>query len=217
MRRCGRRGSSNCAIPKWCEIRTRAPFCIEGDARKCGKRLATVSRGKPFHALNHDIATPGRPLAWRVQRSTLKSGAGAIETPLPAPSSTSGECFVHSFSHQRGPYMQRRNFIRATLAASLAAAGITMALPAQAADTIKVGVLHSLSGKMAISETSLKDVALMTIEEINAKGGVMGKKLEAVVVDPASNWPLFAEKARQLITQDKVAVVFGCWTSVSRK
>ncbi|HEX9290212.1 MAG TPA: urea ABC transporter substrate-binding protein [Anaeromyxobacteraceae bacterium] len=83
--------------------------------------------------------------------------------------------------------------------------------------TIKVGVLHSLSGTMAISETALKDVALMTIEEINAAGGVMGKKLVPVVVDPASNWPLFAEKARQLITQDKVAVVFGCWTSVSRK
>ncbi|HWS13181.1 MAG TPA: transporter substrate-binding protein, partial [Rhodocyclaceae bacterium] len=88
---------------------------------------------------------------------------------------------------------------------------------AQAADTIKVGILHSLSGTMAISETALKNVALMTIEEINAQGGVMGKKLEPVVVDPASNWPLFAEKARQLITKDKVAVVFGCWTSVSRK
>ena len=86
-----------------------------------------------------------------------------------------------------------------------------------AADTIKVGILHSLSGTMAISETSLKDVALMTIEEINAKGGVLGKKLEPVVVDPASNWPLFAEKARELLVKDKVAVVFGCWTSVSRK
>jgi urea transport system substrate-binding protein len=91
------------------------------------------------------------------------------------------------------------------------------ASPARAADTIKVGILHSLSGTMAISETSLKDVALMTIEEINAKGGVLGRKLEPVVVDPASNWPLFAEKARQLLTKDKVAVVFGCWTSVSRK
>src|SRR5215213_11527423 len=120
-------------------------------------------------------------------------------------------------SLKRGPYMQRRNFIRTTLATTLAAAGFTIGLHAQAADTIKIGVLHSLSGTMAISETSLKDVALMTIEEINAKGGVMGKKLEAVVVDPASNWPLFAEKAKQLITQDKVAVVFGCWTSVSRK
>ncbi|MDC4223612.1 MAG: transporter substrate-binding protein [Candidatus Manganitrophus sp.] len=82
---------------------------------------------------------------------------------------------------------------------------------------IKVGILHSLSGTMAISEPSLKDVALMTIDEINAKGGVLGKKLEPVVVDPASNWPLFAEKARELLAQDKVAVVFGCWTSVSRK
>lgn len=81
---------------------------------------------------------------------------------------------------------------------------------------IKVGILHSLSGTMAISETSLKDVALMTIESINKKGGVLGRKLEPIVVDPASDWPLFAEKARELIQQD-VAVVFGCWTSVSRK
>jgi urea transport system substrate-binding protein len=82
---------------------------------------------------------------------------------------------------------------------------------------IKIGILHSLSGTMAISETSLRDVALMTIDEINEKGGVLGRKLEAVVVDPASNWPLFAEKARELLTKDKVAAVFGCWTSVSRK
>ncbi|MDB6108836.1 MAG: branched-chain amino acid transporter substrate-binding protein [Pedosphaera sp.] len=84
-------------------------------------------------------------------------------------------------------------------------------------DTIKVGVLHSLSGTMAISETSLKDVLLFTFDEINAKGGVLGKKIEPVIVDPASNWPLFAEKAEQLLVKDKVAVVFGCWTSVSRK
>ncbi len=83
--------------------------------------------------------------------------------------------------------------------------------------TIKIGILHSLSGTMAISETTLKDVMLMLIDEQNKKGGLLGKKLEAVVVDPASNWPLFAEKARALITVDKVAVVFGCWTSVSRK
>ena len=113
--------------------------------------------------------------------------------------------------------MQRRSFIKGTvLAGSLALAGM-LTLPAFAADTIKVGILHSLSGTMAISETTLKDTALMTIEEINAKGGVLGKKLEPVVIDPASNWPLFAEKARQLLAQDKVAVVFGCWTSVSRK
>ena len=84
-------------------------------------------------------------------------------------------------------------------------------------DTIKIGILHSLSGTMAISETTLKDVMLMLIDEQNKKGGVLGKKLEAVVVDPASDWPKFAEKARELITKDKVAVVFGCWTSVSRK
>tara|TARA_Y100001934_G_scaffold283157_1_gene400846 strand:- start:1414 stop:2712 length:1299 start_codon:yes stop_codon:yes gene_type:complete len=86
-----------------------------------------------------------------------------------------------------------------------------------AADTIKVGVLHSLSGTMAISESTLKDTVLMMIEEQNKKGGVMGKKLEPVVVDPASNWPLFAEKTRELITQEGVDVIFGCWTSVSRK
>ena len=112
--------------------------------------------------------------------------------------------------------MQRRSLIKAfTLSASIAAMGLSWSI--QAAETIKVGVLHSLSGTMAISETSLKDMALMTIDEINAKGGVLGKQLEAVVVDPASNWPLFAERGRQLLTQDKVAVTFGCWTSVSRK
>ena len=113
--------------------------------------------------------------------------------------------------------MQRRDFLKmsaaiagaATLPASIEALG--------AKEPIKVGVLHSLSGTMAISETALKNTALMTFEEINAAGGVMGRPLEPVVVDPASNWPLFAEKARQLITQDKVVAVFGCWTSVSRK
>ncbi|MCX6919971.1 MAG: urea ABC transporter substrate-binding protein [Verrucomicrobia bacterium] len=89
--------------------------------------------------------------------------------------------------------------------------------PARAEDTVKVGVLHSLSGTMAISETSLRDVLLFTFDEINAKGGVLGKKIEPVVVDGASNWPLFAEKSKQLLEQDKVAVTFGCWTSVSRK
>ena len=112
--------------------------------------------------------------------------------------------------------MKRRQLIKAlTLSASLTTMGMSWSI--QAAETIKVGILHSLSGTMAISETSLKDMALMTIDEINAKGGVLGKKLEPVVVDPASNWPLFAERGRQLLTQDKVAVTFGCWTSVSRK
>src|SRR5687768_18024623 len=101
------------------------------------------------------------------------------------------------------------------LAASTAVMGI--AGTAQAADTIKVGVLHSLSGTMAISETTLKDTVLMMVDDINKKGGLLGRKLEAVVVDPASNWPLFAEKARELLQKEKVAAVFGCWTSVSRK
>ena len=111
--------------------------------------------------------------------------------------------------------MQRRFTLQAlTAAVALASFG----LPAFAADdTIKVGVLHSLSGTMAISESVLKDTVLMAIDDINSKGGVLGKKLEPVVVDPASNWPLFAEKTKQLLGQDKVAVIFGCWTSVSRK
>ena len=113
--------------------------------------------------------------------------------------------------------MKRRSFVKAlAVAASIAAFGAAPQAPAQT-KTVKVGVLHSLSGTMAISETVLKDVALMAFDEINAQGGVMGYKIEPVVVDPASNWPLFAEKARQLLTQEKVAAVFGCWTSVSRK
>jgi urea transport system substrate-binding protein len=99
-------------------------------------------------------------------------------------------------------------------ALALAVSATNMAI---AADTIKVGVLHSLSGTMAISETTLKDTVLMLVEEQNKKGGVLGKKLEAVVVDPASNWPLFAEKARELVEKEKVDAIFGCWTSVSRK
>jgi urea transport system substrate-binding protein len=112
--------------------------------------------------------------------------------------------------------MHRRTVLK-QFALSTALAALCAAPVANAADTVKVGVLHSLSGTMAISETVLKDVALMTFDEINASGGVLGRKIEPVVVDPASNWPLFAEKARQLISQDKVAAVFGCWTSVSRK
>ena len=103
---------------------------------------------------------------------------------------------------------------------AIGAAALAFALSgysASAQETIKVGILHSLSGTMAISETTLKDTMLFLIDEQNKKGGVLGKKLEAVVVDPASNWPLFAEKARELISKDKVSAVFGCWTSVSRK
>ena len=109
--------------------------------------------------------------------------------------------------------MNRRLFTSALIAGSLTLS----AAFAGAQETVKVGVLHSLSGTMAISETSLRDVLLFTFDEINAAGGVMGKKIEPVVVDGASNWPLFAEKAKQLLEQDKVSVTFGCWTSVSRK
>ena len=100
---------------------------------------------------------------------------------------------------------------------TLAVGAGLMSLNIYAADTIKVGVLHSLSGTMAISETTLKDTVLMMIEDQNKKGGLLGKKLEPVVVDPASNWPLFAEKTRELIEKEEVDVIFGCWTSVSRK
>jgi urea transport system substrate-binding protein len=113
-----------------------------------------------------------------------------------------------------------KHFKTQTALAGLLALGIIggLAGPAVAADeTIKVGILHSLSGTMAISETTLKDVMLMLIDEQNKKGGLLGKKLEAVIVDPASDWPLFAEKAKQLLEVDKVAATFGCWTSVSRK
>src|SRR5919107_476611 len=114
---------------------------------------------------------------------------------------------IKTFTHMK-------RAIGALTAAAAIAAGVTSV---SAQETIKVGVLHSLSGTMAISETTLKDVMLMLIDEQNKKGGLLGKKLEAVVVDPASNWPLFAEKARELIEKDQVAAVFGCWTSVSRK
>src|SRR5499427_10251138 len=114
--------------------------------------------------------------------------------------------------------LSRRDFLKTTAAVGAGAAagvGFPSFLRAQSAGNVKVGVLHSLSGTMAISEVSLRDVCMMAFDEINGKGGVMGKKIEPVVVDPASNWDLFAEKAKQLLLQDKVAVTFGCWTSVS--
>ncbi len=107
--------------------------------------------------------------------------------------------------------------LRGAMSAAAFAAVLAGGSLAQAAETIKVGVLHSLSGTMAISETTLKDTVLMMVDDLNKKGGLLGKKVEAVVVDPASDWPLFAEKARELLEKEKVDVVFGCWTSVSRK
>jgi urea transport system substrate-binding protein len=122
---------------------------------------------------------------------------------------------TNNLTHAIAKPMTRRSWMAATAGLVLGLSAFSSAKAAEG--TIKVGVLHSLSGTMAISETTLKDTVLFMIDEQNKKGGVLGKKLEAVVVDPASNWPLFAEKARELITKDKVAVVFGCWTSVSRK
>ena len=114
--------------------------------------------------------------------------------------------------------MRKRNMIKRLMLGAGLALGLAAAVaPVAAEETIKVGVLHSLSGTMAISETTLKDTVLMLVDAQNKKGGLLGKQLEAVVVDPASNWSLFAEKARELLAKDKVAVVFGCWTSVSRK
>ncbi len=109
--------------------------------------------------------------------------------------------------------MKRMRQIVLTLLASMLAFCST----ARAEETVKIGILHSLTGTMAISETSLRDVVLMAVDEINASGGVMGKKIIPVVVDPASNWDLFAEKAKELLLKEQVSAVFGCWTSVSRK
>src|SRR5690606_33440011 len=126
------------------------------------------------------------------------------------------------YAEPSGRRRKRRRGRMSKFMRGLAAAGAMLGVLAtgtavQAQDTIKVGVLHSLSGTMASSETTLKDTVLMMVDDISKKGGLVGKKVEAVVVDPASNWPLFAEKARELLSKEKVAVVFGCWTSVSRK
>src|SRR5690606_18938673 len=117
----------------------------------------------------------------------------------------------------RSAMMQRRFTLKTLTAAATVATLAMTGLSAHAQSTIKIGVLHALSGTMAISETVLKDTVLMAVDEINAKGGVLGKKLEPVIVDTASDWPLAAEQAKQLISKDKVAAVFGCWTSVCRK
>src|SRR5258705_6267959 len=120
---------------------------------------------------------------------------------------------IHSYGS-----VAERPIARRWLLATGLTLGLMAAMPsAKAQETIKVGILHSLSGTMAISGTTLKDTMLFLIDEQNKKGGVLGKQLEAVVVEPASNWPLFAEKDRELVTKEKVSAVFGCWTSVSRK
>src|SRR5713226_8717997 len=156
------------------------------------------------------MAFAERPPRPGVQRGFAAAIARPPNSFLPS------ACFVNRNPLTLGGKMNVQRHLTQSIA--LACCSLLFAVdPAQGAETIKVGILHSLSGTMAISETSLKDVALMTIEEINKSGGVMGRQIQPIVVDPASNWPLFAEKARQLLSQDKVAVVFGCWTSVSRK
>src|SRR6266540_988220 len=113
--------------------------------------------------------------------------------------------------------LSRRDFLKTTAAVGVGAAaglGFPAIIKAQGGGSVKIGVLHSLSGTMAISEVSLRDVVLMAVEEINAKGGVMGRQLEPVVVDPASNWDLFAEKAKQLLLVDKVAAVFETYNGL---
>src|ERR1700724_2469238 len=129
-------------------------------------------------------------------------------------------CFCRPMDAAQSLNEGAMKILQGTGRAALFAAALTMAgatANAQTQGTIKIGVLHSLSGTMAISETTLKDTILMMVDDINKKGGLLGKKVEAVVVDPASNWPLFAEKARDLVAKEHVAAVFGCWTSVSRK
>src|SRR5262249_11803806 len=183
---------------------------------------------------------PRTPTAWTwgwLTSSRVRRCGSSPTTATPSSKTTRARAPSRSaprrYSSREGGQNMRTKSIAVLLAGALAAsfqnpeekpaapaAGpAAPAAPAAADDKgpIKVGILHSLSGTMAISETSLKDVALMTIEEINEKGGVMGRKLEPVVVDPASDWPLFAQKARDLIQKEHVAVTFGCWTSVSRK
>jgi urea transport system substrate-binding protein len=150
-------------------------------------------------------------------RNSLQEDAGMlVATEAEAGSGRTPGPVGGAYSTRSSMSLTQRIVSRAAGALALGALALG-ATAARAEDTIKIGILHSLSGTMAISETTLKDVMLMLIDEQNKKGGLLGKKLEPVVVDPASNWPLFAEKAKELIEKDKVAVVFGCWTSVSRK
>ncbi len=169
------------------------PF-FRGGRRFSGDRPLCSPPGAPRR-------DPRFPLLPRQSSDPFRGSPG----PLPCPDRPVSNTHLHMIKK-----------LGSLLGAGALALGSTLGT-AHAADTVKVGVLHSLSGTMAISETSLRDILLFTFDEINAKGGVLGKKIEPVVVDGASNWPLFAEKAKQLLEQDKVAVTFGCWTSVSRK
>src|SRR5262249_52340632 len=232
-----RRAAKHCHAPLCSARLARQEGCASRAPWQCASRAPSRRRGTALHAAQQ-LSKTLRPAAERCAQ-VLCSGAlahaQALATPwlllrltlaqslrhcccasaarLVACVTTEGiTMFSSPHAAAARPTTRRWLLAAAALAFGLAAAGA-----AQAQDTIKVGILHSLSGTMAISETTLKDVVLMLIDEQNKKGGVLGKKLEAVVVDPASNWPLFAEKARERISKDKVAAVFGCWTSVSRK
>src|SRR3954468_16182550 len=149
----------------------------------------------------------------KFRQEPARGGSG---TPFMAVARKSQDC-IHNDNAPCMRYLMTPRHRTLSALGLVAALSLVTSKAMAADDTIKVGILHSLSGTMALSETTLKDVMLMLIDEQNKKGGVLGKQLEAVVVDPASNWPLFAEKARELIEKDKVAATFGCWTSVSRK
>ncbi|HEX3998959.1 MAG TPA: transporter substrate-binding protein, partial [Pirellulales bacterium] len=170
---------------------------IAGSQSSCSTALPSSATGSPFpHVLLlSESADPN-------ERRSNPTPAEGMVTDVPRP---------------KGVIMTRLRSVWSVVAVAAMAGMLAVAGHAKADDTVKVGILHSLSGTMAISETSLRDVELMAIEEINDAGGVLGKKVVPVVVDPASNWDLFAEKAKELITVDKVVATFGCWTSVSRK
>src|SRR5258708_3580155 len=154
-------------------------------------------------------------MRWHGCGDSVNAGGGGAVRSVFAPASGRSPLMLTQWTHDIATPLSRRRWLAATAGLVLGLAAFTTAKAAD--DTIKVGVLDSLSGSMAISETTLKDTVLFLRDERNKRGGFLGRKLEAVVGAPASNWPLFAEKARELITKDKVAVVFGCWTSVSRK
>jgi urea transport system substrate-binding protein len=165
---------------------------------------ATGTTPFPRDGSSQSAISPARWFAPNLARKTTGAPSQGVVLPAPQPS-TEGD-------HMKSASRSWRHAVAATLILF----GVSVER-ANAEETIKIGILHSLSGTMAISETILKDLMLMQVAELNAKGGLLGKKVEPVVVDPASNWPLFAEKARELLIKDKVAAVFGCWTSVSRK
>src|SRR5436190_163126 len=187
---------------------SRLSYC----ARYLGRRRCIVDRQAPLWSKTLSISNAYS----QFRRWHVACDAEPAQTPAGAQARASNERDIAMIHSTRT--VAERPIARRWLLATGLTLGLLAAMPsAKAQDTIKVGILHSLSGTMAISETTLKDVMLMLIDEQNKKGGLLGKKLEAVVVDPASNWPLFAEKARELISKEKVAAVFGCWTSVSRK